>query len=106
MPSLETVGILAIYDPTKEEEIDTYIKDMGLSYQNPRATLHDKVVQLIPFSNTSIACGRPKFSFWSVRSMKRSRNAPNVRKDFRCIAIKDTFNPFTYNHQIAINMSI
>uniref|UniRef100_A0A8W8J4B3 Uncharacterized protein n=1 Tax=Magallana gigas TaxID=29159 RepID=A0A8W8J4B3_MAGGI len=66
VPSLETVGILAIYDPTKEEEIDTYIKDMGLSYQNLRATLHDIVVQLIPFSNTSIVCGRPIFSFWST----------------------------------------
>lgn len=94
VPSLETVGILSIYDPTKEEEIDTYIKDMGLSYQNLRATLHDKVVQLIPFSNTSIVCGRPIFSFWSVRSMKRSWNAPNVRKDFRFTAIKDTFNLF------------
>lgn len=72
VPSLETVGILAIYDPKKEEEIDAYIKDMGLSYQNLRATLHDKVVQLIPLSNTSIVCGRPIFSFWSVRSMKRS----------------------------------
>lgn len=101
VPSLETVGILAIYDSTKEEEIDTYIKDMGLSYQNLSTTyqnlsttLHDKVVQLIPFSNTSIVCGRPIFSFWSVRSMKRSWNVTNVRKDFRFTAIKDTFNLF------------
>lgn len=93
-PSLKNVGILATFDPYREEEVDAYLKELCVSCKNLSEDLDGKSFLIQPFSNPSIYCGRPFPSFSSVRSMRYSTGIGNARINFRFTAIKDEFNLF------------
>lgn len=93
-PSLESVGVLTIFNPTEEEELITYLEQLRLSFQNLRSVLHDQVFLVSPITNPHIVFGRPFTSVHSVRSMKSSTDVENVRIRFKFKAIANEVNLF------------
>lgn len=94
VPTPEKVGILTIFDPSEEKEIVTYLKELRLPYQDLSEELDGKVLLIQPSMKPSIYCGRPFFSFSSVRAMDSSTDAWNVRIGFQFTSIKDASNLF------------
>lgn len=94
MPSLENVGILAIFDPSEAKEVVTFLKELQLSLQDLSSELHDQVYLIKPITESNILFGRPLFSISSVRAMKNSLDVQNVRTRFKFTAITNEFNLF------------
>lgn len=94
VPSLENVGVLSVFDPSRQEEIVTFLQELHLSLQNLTPVLHGKVLSIKPFTNQSIVLGRPFPSISSVRAMGSSTDVRNVRIKFRFTAIANEFNLF------------
>lgn len=94
VPSLENVGILSVFDPSRQEEIVTFLQELHLPLQNLTPVLHGKVLSIKPFTNQSIFLGRPFPSISSVRAMGSSTDVRNVRINFRFTAIANEFNLF------------
>lgn len=92
-PSLKSVGVLTIFNPTEEEELKTYLEQLHLSFQN-LDFLHDQIFLVSPKTNPHIVFGRPFTSIHSVRSMKRSTDVENVRIRFKFTAIANEVNLF------------
>lgn len=94
LPSLENVGVLALFNPSDEEELITYLGQLRLPVQNLRLVLHDKLFLITPKTNQNILFGRPAPSVCSVRAMKSSTDVENVRIRFKFTAIENEFNVF------------
>lgn len=93
-PSLESVGVLTIFNPTEEEELITYLEQLRLSFQNLSSVVHDQIFLVSPITNSHIVFGRPFTSVHSVRSMKSSTDVENVRIRFKFTAIANEVNLF------------
>lgn len=89
VPSLENVGILAIFDPSEAKEVVTFLKELQLSLQDLSSELHDQVYLIKPITESNILFGRPLFSISSVRAMKNSLDVQNVRIRFKFTAIEN-----------------
>lgn len=94
VPSLENVGVLSVFDPSRQEEIVTFLQELHLSLQDLSPVLHGQVLSIKPFTNPSILLGRPFPSISSVRAMDSSTDVMNVRINFRFTAIANEFNLF------------
>lgn len=94
VPSLQNVGILAIFDPSEAKEVVTFLKELQLSLQDLSSKLHDQVYLIKPITESNILFGRPLFSISSVRAMKNSLDVQNVRIRFKFTAIENEFNLF------------
>lgn len=94
VPSLENVGILAIFYPSEAKEVVTFLKELQLSLQDLSSELHDQVYLIKPITKSDILFGRPVFSISSVRAMKSSLDVQNVRIRFKFTAIENEFNLF------------
>lgn len=94
VPSLENVGILAIFDPSEAKEVVTFLKELQLSLQDLSPELHDQVYLIKPITDSNILFGRPFFSISSVRAMKNPLDVQNVRIRFKFTAIENKFNLF------------
>lgn len=94
VPSLENVGVLSVFDPSRQEEIVTFLQELHLSLQDLNPVLHGRVFSIKSFTNPSILLGRPFPSVSSVRAMKNSTDVRNVRINFRFTAIANEFNLF------------
>lgn len=92
-PSLENVGILTIFDPSKEEEITAFLEKLCVPVMDLKSMLHDKVFIIKPAENLSTQIGQPPLSS-SVRSMKMLPDVENFRARFRFMAIEKAFNCF------------
>lgn len=93
-PSLESVGVLTIFNPTEEEELITYLEQLLISFQNLSSVLDDQIFIVSPITNPDIVFGRPFASVHSVRSMKSSTDVENVRIRFKFTAIANEVNLF------------
>lgn len=93
VPSLQHVGVLAVFDPNEEKDLASFLKAyLGLSFQDLKQQLHDQVFMIRPVKNTSIQLGRPFPSLRSVRAM--GINETNVRIKFKLLKIENGFNLF------------
>lgn len=94
VPSLQHVGVLAVFDPAENLELVAYLEVMRLPIHNLRNALSDRIFLIQPVMNQSVLLGRPFPSITAARSMKSSTDVDNIRIRFQFIAIEDSFNLF------------
>lgn len=94
VPSLENVGVLSVFHPSRQEEIVTFLQELQLSLQDLNQVLHGQVFSIKPFTNPSILLGRPFPPISPVRAMKISTNVGNIKTNFKFTAIANEFNLF------------
>lgn len=92
LPSLENVGILVTFDPTKHQELATYLSEMRLLPPDLSKLLTGKVCMITSTLPTSISLGRPFPFFREVRGMNAS--CTNVRIQYLFTAVENSLNTF------------
>lgn len=95
-PSLEHVGILAVFDPSVHVDLATYLECVvQLPLQDLHKLLDDKIFLIQPMINPSQVLGRTFPSILPVRGMSSTTDVDNTRIKFKFTAVKDKPNVFT-----------
>lgn len=91
-PSLKTVSILAVFDPSEHKELATFLKEMQISIADLREVLDGGTFVIKSITKPPLAVGRPFSLFRIVRGMNASID--NNRIQFKFKAVKNLSNVF------------
>lgn len=94
VPSLETVCVLAEFDPSFHIELATYLKELRLPLQDLTSILDRRILIVQQFISPSVLLGRPFPSISPARAMNSSIDVDNVRIRFLFKAVENSFNLF------------
>lgn len=58
VPTLKNVGILTIFDPFEEKELNAYLQELNLIIEDLKSRLHNEGFMISPVRNSSVQLGR------------------------------------------------
>lgn len=92
VPTLKDVGILTIFDPFEEKELNAYLEELNLSIKDLRSILHNGGFMISPVRNPSIQLARLVL-FWSYLGAMKCTPF-HIRALLIFQAIENTLNLF------------